>query len=83
MLLTYDDRRKFFAIARAFLKSPGKADRLRSDLHGTAKWVASFPTEIIPRERAIVRAWVYDPEHNRCVLLEGEAVVEQLPKASA
>ncbi len=72
VLLSYGDKRTFFANAYVVLDSPELAKTLKSKRYKKARWQASFSSEELPVGEGAIAAWVYDAKKRQFVKLNDE-----------
>jgi hypothetical protein len=69
VLFSVGDRTSFFASAFIKLDSPDVAKQLQSDRFNRARWEVKLPLISLPPGKNTIKAWVFDEDRNRFVLL--------------
>jgi hypothetical protein len=75
VLLSYGDKKTFFANAYVNLDSPDIAKTLKSQVYSNARWAVELSAHDLPIAQTEIKAWVYNPGDNQFVKLRGGARV--------
>jgi hypothetical protein len=72
VFLSFGEQNSFFANADVIGESPDIAEFLNSQRYGLARWEVMFSAESLPIGETKISAWVYDPQQQQFVRLQGE-----------
>ncbi|MEA5518321.1 hypothetical protein [Limnoraphis robusta] len=72
VFLSFGEQNSFFANADIIGESPDIAEFLNSQRYGLARWEVMFSAESLPIGETKISAWVYDPQQQQFVRLQGE-----------
>ncbi len=75
VLLSYGNRKTFFANAYINSDSGDIAKTLKSELYNNARWAVDLSPNDLPIAQTEIKAWVYNPVDNQFVRLRGGARV--------
>ena len=75
VLLSYGDKKTFFANAYVNLDSADIAKTLKSQIYSNARWAVSLAANNLPIGQTEIKAWVYNPVDNQFVKLRGDVKV--------
>ncbi|MEG4090261.1 hypothetical protein [Microcoleus sp. Pol12B4] len=71
VLLSFGEKKSFFANAYVNLDSPDIAESLKSELYNNARWAVDLSDNNLPIAQTEIKAWVYNPVDNQFVQLHG------------
>jgi hypothetical protein len=75
VMLSYGDKKSFFANAYVNLDSGDIAKTLKSQVYSNARWSIAFLANNLPIGQTEIKAWVYNPVDNQFVKLRGDVKV--------
>ncbi|WP_208340873.1 hypothetical protein [Aetokthonos hydrillicola] len=78
VLLSYNDKKSFFANAVVKVKKPVVAQLLNSSDYQKSRWSVDVSLSSIPVGESVIKAWVYDPNHKQFVKLNNEIKIKKV-----